>query len=114
MQKIEEEKEKLTGREDQNDPKKEKKKEKKKHKGKHKKRKDEESKDKSEVKENKKSTLSNDQFIINGNYNLIKMLGFGAFGEIHLAYDTNTKMLRAIKFEIASNPQLKQYFIFYL
>lgn len=87
---------------------------KKKHKGKHKKRKDEESKDKSEVKENKKSTLSNDQFIINGNYNLIKMLGFGAFGEIHLAYDTNTKMLRAIKFEIASNPQLKQYFIFYL
>jgi serine/threonine protein kinase len=37
------------------------------------------------------------------------MLGFGAFGEIHLAYDTSLKVLRAIKFEIAThkNPQLK-------
>lgn len=111
MQKIDEEKEKLTGRDDpaMGEVKKEKKKKKGKHKKKHHKKKDEDSKDKVEVKENKKSTLSNDQFIINGNYNLIKMLGFGAFGEIHLAYDTNTKMLRAIKFEIAShkNPQLK-------
>ena len=57
----------------------------------------------------KKSAFANEQFIINGNFNLIKMLGFGAFGEIHLAYDTITKQLRAIKFEIAShkNPQLK-------
>lgn len=111
MQKIDEEKEKLTGRDESamGEVKKEKKKKKGKHKKKHHKKKDEDSKDKVEVKENKKSTLSNDQFIINGNYNLIKMLGFGAFGEIHLAYDTNTKMLRAIKFEIAShkNPQLK-------
>ena len=111
MQKIDKEKEKLTGRDDpaMGEVKKEKKKKKGKHKKKHHKKKDEDSKDKVEVKENKKSTLSNDQFIINGNYNLIKMLGFGAFGEIHLAYDTNTKMLRAIKFEIAShkNPQLK-------
>ena len=70
------------------------------------KKKDEENK---ENKDNKKSSLSNDQFIINGNYNLIKMLGFGAFGEIHLAYDTSLKVLRAIKFEIAThkNPQLK-------
>lgn len=111
MQKIDEEKEKLTGREDPsvNEQKKKKKKKKHDHKGKHKEKKNKDGKDKSENKENKKSTLSNDQFIINGNYNLIKMLGFGAFGEIHLAYDTNTKMLRAIKFEIAShkNPQLK-------
>ena len=111
MQKIDEEKEKLTGRDDPSvaEQKKKKKKKKHDHKGKHKDKKNKDGKDKSENKENKKSTLSNDQFIINGNYNLIKMLGFGAFGEIHLAYDTNTKMLRAIKFEIAShkNPQLK-------
>lgn len=110
MQKIDEEKEKLTGRNEMNDLGESKKKKKKK--GKHKKRKHKkefEGKDKAEAKDNKKSALSNDQFIINGNYNLIKMLGFGAFGEIHLAYDTNTKQLRAIKFEIAShkNPQLK-------
>jgi serine/threonine protein kinase len=84
-----------------------KKKKKGKHRKKHHKKKDDE--DNKENKDNKKSSLSNDQFIINGNYNLIKMLGFGAFGEIHLAYDTSLKVLRAIKFEIAThkNPQLK-------
>jgi serine/threonine protein kinase len=37
------------------------------------------------------------------------MLGFGAFGEIHLAYDTTLRVLRAIKFEMTThkNPQLK-------
>ena len=78
------------------------KKKKKKHKKKHKKRKDEDKKE-------KKSALSNDKFMINGTYSIIKMLGFGAFGEIHLAYDTSLRVLRAIKFEMAShkNPQLK-------
>lgn len=57
----------------------------------------------------KKTAINNDQFIISDTFNLIKMLGFGTFGEIHLAYDTMSKQLRAIKFEIASqkNPQLK-------
>src|SRR4051812_12112232 len=36
----------------------------------------------------KKTSINNDQFIISDTYNLIKMLGFGTFGEIHLAYDT--------------------------
>ena len=78
------------------------KKKKKKHKKKHKKRKDDEKKE-------KKSSLSNDKFMINGNYSIIKMLGFGAFGEIHLAYDTSLRVLRAIKFEMTThkNPQLK-------
>jgi serine/threonine protein kinase len=37
------------------------------------------------------------------------MLGFGAFGEIHLAYDMSQRALRAIKFEMTTckNPQLK-------
>ena len=78
------------------------KKKKKKHKKKHKKKKDDEKKE-------KKSSLSNDKFMINGNYSIIKMLGFGAFGEIHLAYDTSLRVLRAIKFEMTThkNPQLK-------
>lgn len=47
--------------------------------------------------------------MINGTYSIIKMLGCGAFGEIHLAYDTTLRVLRAIKFEMAShkNPALK-------
>ena len=84
---------------------------KKKHKHKkHKKKKDEkEDLNKSSRKNVKRSVFSNEQFIINGNYNLIKMIGFGAFGEIHLAYDSNSKQLRAIKFELTNfkNPQLK-------
>ena len=84
---------------------------KKKHKHKkHKKKKDEkEELNKSSRKNVKRSVFSNEQFIINGNYNLIKMIGFGAFGEIHLAYDSNSKQLRAIKFELTNfkNPQLK-------
>jgi casein kinase 1 epsilon len=37
------------------------------------------------------------------------MLGFGSFGEIHLAYDNQLRCLCAIKFELATqkNPQLK-------
>jgi len=106
---MNEEKDKITGRDDDGVSKKEKKKKKKgKHK-RHRKKGEDDSNEKEGKNDNKKSTLSSDQFIINGNYNLIKMLGFGAFGEIHLAYDTSLKVLRAIKFEIAShkNPQLK-------
>ena len=78
---------------------------KKKKKGK-KKKKEEEEEEKKPV---KKSVFSSEQFIINGTYSLIKMLGFGAFGEIHLVFDSNSKQLRAIKFEMANhkNPQLK-------
>ena len=78
------------------------KKKKKKHKKKRKKKKDDE-------KGEKKSALSNDKFMLNGMFSIIKMLGCGAFGEIHLAYDSSLKVLRAIKFEMAThkNPQLK-------
>jgi casein kinase 1 epsilon len=73
---------------------------------------DDEEDEKETVQESKKKTsINNDLFII-GTYNLIKMLGFGTFGEIHLAHDTSSRQLRAIKFEIASqkNPQLKHEF----
>ena len=105
---MNEEKDKLAGHEDDLVSKKEKKKKKKGHRRKKKKNGEEDANEK-EGKNDKKTTISSDQFIINGNYNLIKMLGFGAFGEIHLAYDTSLKVLRAIKFEIAThkNPQLK-------
>ena len=78
------------------------KKKKKKHKKKHKKKKDDETK-------KEKKIYANDKFILNGIYRIIKMVGCGAFGEIHLAYDVNMKALRAIKFEMANhkNPQLK-------
>ena len=78
------------------------KKKKKKHKKKHRKKKDEENK-------KEKKIYANDKFILNGVYRIIKMVGCGAFGEIHLAYDVNMKALRAIKFEMANhkNPQLK-------
>ena len=78
------------------------KKKKKKHKKKRKKKKGESGNE-------KKSTLSSDKLMINGTYSIIKMLGCGAFGEIHLAYDTTLRVLRAIKFEMAShkNPALK-------
>ena len=77
------------------------KKKKKKHKKKGRKKKDEDKKD--------KKLYANDKFILNGIYRIIKMVGCGAFGEIHLAYDVNMKALRAIKFEMANhkNPQLK-------
>ena len=57
----------------------------------------------------KKSNISSDRFMINNIYSIVKMLGFGAFGEIHLAYDMSLKVMRAIKFEPTShkNPQLK-------
>ena len=60
-------------------------------------------------KRDKKSNLSNDRFMINNIYSIVKMLGFGAFGEIHLAYDMNLKVMRAINFEPTThkNPQLK-------
>ena len=70
-----------------------------------------------EAKKNKlkKSGFNNEQFIINGNYNLIKLLGYGTFGEIILAFDNNSRQLRAIKFEImsAKNAQLKHEFSIY-
>ena len=78
------------------------KKKKKKRKKKHHKKKEDEAK-------KEKKMYSNDKFILNGIYRIIKMVGCGAFGEIHLAYDVNMKALRAIKFEMANhkNPQLK-------
>ena len=78
------------------------KKKKKKHKKKRHKKKEEENK-------KDKKLYANDKFILNGIYRIIKMVGCGAFGEIHLAYDVNMKALRAIKFEMANhkNPQLK-------
>ena len=70
-----------------------------------------------EAKKNKlkKSGFNNEQFIINGNYNLIKLLGYGTFGEIILAFDNNSRQLRAIKFEImtAKNVQLKHEYTIY-
>ena len=79
----------------------------------HKKSADKESKRKE--KKLKKSGFNNEQFILNGNYNLIKMLGFGAFGEILLAFDNNNRQLRAIKFELTSikNAQLKHEYTVY-
>ena len=78
------------------------KKKKKKHKKKHRRKKEDENK-------KEKKIYANDKFILNGIYRIIKMVGCGAFGEIHLAYDVNMKALRAIKFEMANhkNPQLK-------
>ena len=74
-----------------------------------KKKKKKKRKRKKDDKKDKKSNLSSDRFMINNNYSIVKMLGFGAFGEIHLAYDVNLKVMRAIKFEPTShkNPQLK-------
>ena len=40
-----------------------------------------------------------DQFVINNRYVLIKMLGSGSFGEIHLAYDKNEKIDKDDKFD---------------
>ena len=89
------------------------KKKKHKHRHRHKKSKSKEK----EAKKNKlkKSGFNNEQFIINGNYNLIKILGYGTFGEIMLAYDNNSRQLRAIKFEIinAKNAQLKHEYQIY-
>jgi serine/threonine protein kinase len=78
------------------------KKKKKKRKKKHRHKKEDENK-------KEKKIYANDKFILNGIYRIIKMVGCGAFGEIHLAYDVNMKALRAIKFEMANhkNPQLK-------
>ncbi len=71
---------------------------------------EEENKDNTEAKQ--KSLINSDQFNINNRYHLIKMLGFGSFGEIHLAYDSQTRQLNAIKFELITqkNPQLKHEF----
>ena len=88
-------------------------KKKKKHRHRHKKSR---SKDK-EAKKNKikKSVFSDELFILNGNYNLIKLLGYGTFGEIMLAFDNTIRRLRAIKFELfgAKNAQLKHEFSVY-
>lgn len=92
-----------------------KKKKKKKHKRRRRKSQDgneneEENKENQEAKQ--KSLINSDQFNINNRYHLIKMLGFGSFGEIHLAYDSQTRQLNAIKFELITqkNPQLKHEF----
>jgi serine/threonine protein kinase len=60
----------------------------------------------------KKSIAQDNIFNIIGRYNLIKMLGFGSFGEIHLAYDNQIRTLCAVKFELLNqkNPQLKHEF----
>ncbi len=42
---------------------------------------------------------STDQFTINNKYVLIKMLGSGSFGEIHLAYDKTEKPDKNDRFE---------------
>jgi hypothetical protein len=42
---------------------------------------------------------SADQFTINNKYVLIKMLGSGSFGEIHLAYDKTEKPDKNDRFE---------------
>lgn len=48
-------------------------------------------------KEEKDDTV--DQFTINNKYVLIKMLGSGSFGEIHLAYDKTEKVEKNDKFD---------------
>ena len=85
---------------------------KRKHHHKHKKSK---SKDKDKKNKTKKSVFSDEKFILNGNYNLIKLLGYGTFGEIMLAFDNTIRRLRAIKFELfsAKNAQLKHEYTIY-
>ena len=63
----------------------------------------------------KKSVFSDEIFILNGNYNIIKLLGYGTFGEIMLAFDNSSRHLRAIKFEFfaAKNTQLKHEYSIY-
>jgi serine/threonine protein kinase len=63
----------------------------------------------------KKSVFNDEMFILNGNYNIIKLLGYGTFGEIMLAFDNTARRLRAIKFELfaAKNAQLKHEFTVY-
>ena len=85
---------------------------KRKHHHKHKKSK---SKDKDKKNKTKKLVFSDEKFILNGNYNLIKLLGYGTFGEIMLAFDNTIRRLRAIKFELfsAKNAQLKHEYTIY-
>ena len=85
---------------------------KRKHHHKHKKSK---SKDKDKKNKTKKSVFSDEKFILNGNYNIIKLLGYGTFGEIMLAFDNTIRRLRAIKFELfgAKNAQLKHEYSIY-
>lgn len=57
--------------------------------------------------------LGKDTSIILDRYAIMKLLGSGSFGEIHLAYDIKEKSLIAIKFELIStkSQQLKHEFI---
>jgi len=99
------EKEGLTKRDEENDKDKKKKK-----KGKKKKKHKDSDSDEDSDERDKKSAINDDTFKILNRYNLIKMLGSGSFGEIHLAIDTHTDNdLKAIKFELSTikNPQLK-------
>ena len=63
----------------------------------------------------KKSVFNDEKFILSGNYNIIKLLGYGTFGEIMLAYDNTARALRAIKFEtlLAKNAQLRHEYSIY-
>ena len=63
----------------------------------------------------KKSVFNDEMFILNGNYNIIKLLGYGTFGEVMLAFDNTSRRLRAIKFELlaAKNAQLKHEYSIY-
>ena len=74
-----------------------------------KKKKDEEKEDNLYENEKKKVNLHDSLFNINGRYNIIRMLGFGSFGEIHLAYDIQNRYLIALKLESLNlkNGQLK-------
>ena len=46
----------------------------------------------------KKPVFADEMFIINGNYNIIKLLGYGTFGEIMLAFDNTTRKFMNFKY----------------
>lgn len=46
----------------------------------------------------KKPTKLQEHFVINHRFYLLKIIGAGSFGEIHLAFDSQMKKLKAIKF----------------
>lgn len=69
------------------------------------------SKKKKEAEEVKKveSEIDFEKFKISNRYQLLKYIGAGSFGEIHLAYDTHSKKAVCLKFELNNlkMPQLK-------
>lgn len=62
--------------------------------------------------DNFKTNIKVSELILKDRYKLIKLLGSGSFGEIHLAYDNYKQKLCSIKFELINtkNPQLKNEF----